>query len=214
MKVYSCNCTFEYSWEEVSTANWRKYCPWNKSSGHVISVDTLSRSVDPSTGIVSLHPGLFHYLIKYSLRCVVQLRTERLITCTQTAPAWVVALLGGSTTSHVYETSYVSPVTKNVTMCSTNLTWSNILSVRETVVYTPDTSSSTPGHERTQLKQHAEITALCGGIKKVKAKIEEASLERFGQNAQRGREGLEAVLKMSRRAFGEEKSQQRRLGIA
>jgi len=193
MKVYSCNCTFEYSWEEVSTANWRKYCPWNKSSSHVISVDTLSRSVDPSTGT---------------------LRTERLITCTQTAPAWVVALLGGSTTSHVYETSYVSPVTKNVTMCSTNLTWSNILSVRETVVYTPDTSSSTPGHERTQLKQHAEITALCGGIKKVKAKIEEASLERFGQNAQRGREGLEAVLKMSRGAFREEKSQQRRLGMA
>lgn len=53
MRVYSCNCTFEYSWEEVSTANWRKYCPWNKSSGHVISVDTLSRSVDPSTGTVS-----------------------------------------------------------------------------------------------------------------------------------------------------------------
>ncbi len=53
MKVYSCNCTFEYSWEEVSTANWRKYCAWNKSSGHVISVDTLSRSVDPSTGTVS-----------------------------------------------------------------------------------------------------------------------------------------------------------------
>lgn len=145
---------------------------------------------------------------------MVQLRTERLITCAQTAPAWVVALLGGSTTSHVYETSYVSPITKNVTMCSTNLTWSKILSVRETVVYTPDTNSSTPGHERTQLKQHAEITALCGGIKKVKAKIEEASLERFGQNAQRGREGLEAVLEMSRRAFREEKLQQRTLGMA
>lgn len=88
------------------------------------------------------------------------------------------------------------------------------MSVRETVVYTHDTHFSTPGHQRTQLKQHAEITALCGGIKKVKAKIEEASLERFGQNAQRGREGLEAVLKMSRGAFMEEKSQQRRFGMA
>ena len=88
------------------------------------------------------------------------------------------------------------------------------MSVRETVVYTPDRSSSKPGHERTQLKQHAEITALCGGIKKVKAKIEEASLERFGQNAQRGREGLEAVLKMSRGAFREEESQHRRLDLA
>lgn len=193
MRVYSYDCTFDYSWEEVSTANWRKYCPWNKSSSHVVAVDTLSRVVDPSTGI---------------------LRTERLITCTQTAPAWVLALLGGSTTSHVYETSYVSPTAKSVTMCSTNLTWNNVLSVRETVVYKPDTTSSTPGHERTQLNQYAEITALCGGIKKVKSKIEEASIERFEQNAQRGREGFEAVLEMSRRVFGEEREQQRKAKLA
>lgn len=54
MRVYSFDCTFDYSWEEVSTANWRKYCPWNKSSNHVVAVDTLSRFVDPSTGIVCL----------------------------------------------------------------------------------------------------------------------------------------------------------------
>ncbi len=47
------DCTFDYSWEEVSTANWRKYCPWNDKTTHVIAVDTLSRNVDPSTGIVS-----------------------------------------------------------------------------------------------------------------------------------------------------------------
>ncbi|MCJ1422513.1 hypothetical protein MMC29_000393 [Sticta canariensis] len=193
MRVYSYDCTFDYSWEEVSTANWRKYCPWNKSSSHVVAVDTLSRVVDPSTGI---------------------LRTERLITCTQTAPAWVLALLGGSTTSHVYETSYVSPTTKSVTMCSTNLTWNNVLSVRETVVYKPHMTSSTTGHERTELNQYAEITALCGGIKKVKSKIEEASVERFEQNAQRGREGFETVLEMSRRVFGEEREQQRKAQLA
>lgn len=144
----------------------------------------------------------------------LQLRTERLITCTQTAPAWVLALLGGSTTSHVYETSYVSPSAKSVTMCSTNLTWNNVLSVRETVVYKPDTTSSKSGPERTQLNQYAEITALCGGIKKVKSKIEEASVERFEQNAQRGREGFEAVLEMSRRVFGEEREQQRKAQLA
>ena len=95
-------------------------------------------------------------------------------------------------------------------MCSTNLTWNNVLSVRETVVYKPYTDISTSGHERTQLNQYAEITALCGGIKKIKTKIEEASIERFEQNAKRGREGFEAVLEMSRRVFGEEKEQQRR----
>jgi hypothetical protein len=53
MKVFSNSCNFDYSWEEVSTANWRKYCPWNDKSTHVIAVDTLSRHVDSDTGIVS-----------------------------------------------------------------------------------------------------------------------------------------------------------------
>lgn len=53
MKVFSSDCTFDYSWDEVSTANWRKYCPWNDKSTHVTAVDTLSRTVEPSTGFVS-----------------------------------------------------------------------------------------------------------------------------------------------------------------
>ena len=52
MKVFASNCTFDYSWEEVSTANWRKYCPWNDKSTHVVAVDILSRRVEPQTGIV------------------------------------------------------------------------------------------------------------------------------------------------------------------
>lgn len=54
MKVFSNSCSFNYSWDEVSTANWRKYCPWNDKSTHVIAVDTLSRHVDPESGIVCL----------------------------------------------------------------------------------------------------------------------------------------------------------------
>jgi hypothetical protein len=53
MKVFSSTCTFDYSWDEVSTANWRKYCPWNDKATHVVGVDTLSRTIDPQTGIVS-----------------------------------------------------------------------------------------------------------------------------------------------------------------
>ena len=56
MKVYSSTSEFDYSWDEVSTANWRKYCPWNRKTPHVIAVDTLSRSVDPATGVVSCSP--------------------------------------------------------------------------------------------------------------------------------------------------------------
>jgi hypothetical protein len=56
MKIFQQNTEFDYSWEEVSTSNWQKYGPWNESCKHVIAVDTLSRTVDPSTGIVSAPP--------------------------------------------------------------------------------------------------------------------------------------------------------------
>lgn len=195
MKVFSNDCTFDYSWEEVSTANWRKYCPWNDKSTHVIAVDTLSRHVDPATGIVRLpspQPHLLH------ADCS-QLRTERLITCKQSAPKWLATLMGGTETSHVFETSYVDPASKKVTMTSSNMTWSNILSVQETVVYQPLSAA------KTQFVQDAKITALCGGWQKVKNAVEEATVTRFSENARKGKEGFEAVLEMSRRVFSEEK---------
>jgi len=161
-----------------------KYCPWNEQSTHVIGVDTLSRYVDPETGI---------------------LRTERLITCKQSAPKWLQSLLGGMDTSLVFETSYVDPLAKKVTMTSHNLTFSNIINVQETVVYQ---SSSTT---KTQFVQDAKITAVCGGWQKVKNAVEEASVVRFSENARKGKEGFEAVLEMSRRVFGEEKQRQQPL---
>lgn len=182
MKVFSNTCTFDYSWEEVSTANWRKYCPWNEKSTHVIAVDTLSRHVDPETGI---------------------LRTERLITCKQSAPKWLASLMGGNETSHVYETSYVDPQTKKVTMTSHNLTFSNIINVQETVVYQPYSST------QTQFVQEAKITAVCGGWQKIKNAVEEATVNKFKENAIKGKEGFEAVLEMSRRAFSEEKEREK-----
>ena len=53
--------------------------------------------------------------------------------------------------------------------------------------------------------QEAKIVALCGGWQKIKTKLEEASVERFRENAKKGREGFEAVLEMSRKVFGEER---------
>lgn len=189
MRVFSSNYTFDYSWDEVSTQNWRKYCPWNKSSTHVLAVDTLSRHIDPSTGI---------------------LRTERLITCSQAAPDWIMAIFGGNRAAYSLETSYVDPVQKRVTMCSINLTWANLISVRETVVYQRDESNSELGHERTKLEQEARIVALAGGWQRIKSKIEEVTVEQFGENAKRGREGFEMVLETSRRVFGEEKERRRK----
>jgi len=89
-------------------------------------------------------------------------------------------------------------------MCSTNLTWADLLSVRETVIYRP--SASAP-YARTEFEQDAKITALCGGWQKVKNSIEQATVDRFSQNATRGREGFEMVLAMSRKVFAQEREQ-------
>jgi hypothetical protein len=210
MKIFESSYDFDYSWEEVSTGNWRKYCPWNDKSTHVLAVDTLSRHVDPSTGIVRPSSISGHPHFGFPVTDSVQLRTERLITCKQSAPKWVQPFLGGTEYSHVYETSYVDLAAKKVTMCSHNMTWSDLLNVRETVVYRPAPATPGSSSEKTRFEQHAQITALCGGWQKVRNSIEQFTVDRFGQNAKKGREGFEAVLEMSRKVFGEEREKQKR----
>jgi len=182
MKVFSNSVTFNYSWDEVSTANWQKYGPWNNKSEHVIAVDTLSRSIDPSTNI---------------------LRTERLITCKQSAPEWLKSFFGNVDVSHVYEASYIDPDSKTLTMVSHNLTWNNFATVQEEVVYKPGKMAG----EQTEFVQTARITALAGGWQKIKNSIEDSLVTRFRENAVKGREGFERGLHMSRLAFAEEKRQ-------
>jgi PRELI-like family len=87
-------------------------------------------------------------------------------------------------------------------MCSINLTWSELLTVRETVQYTPH---PTMPESKTIFMQRAEVTALCGGWQKIKNKIEAFMVEQFSQNAAKGREGFEMVLKKAREVFREER---------
>jgi len=185
MKYFQQTVEFDYSWEEVSTSNWQKYGPWNEKTPHVIAVDTLSRTVDPVTGI---------------------LRSERLITCRQNTPKWVNTILGigNNDNSMVYETSYVDPVAQKLTLCSMNVTWADLLNVRETCVYQP-APTSTQSTPTTTFTQRAEITALCGGWQKIKNSIEQFTVERFQQNAAKGKEGFEMVLEKAREVFQEQR---------
>jgi hypothetical protein len=102
----------------------------------------------------------------------------------------------------VYETSYVDPVAKKLTLCSMNMTWSDLLNVRETCIYQPVPSSPS---DKTAFTQRAEITALCGGWQKIKNSIEQFSVERFQQNAAKGKEGFEMVLERARQVFQEQR---------
>lgn len=108
----------------------------------------------------------------------------------------------GNDTSYVYETSYVNPRNKTLTLCAHNLTWTDILTVRETVQYKAHKMSPA---QKTFMTQRAEITAVCGGWQNVKNKIECFSLDRFQQNADKGREGFEMVLARAREVFREER---------
>lgn len=165
MKLFSSEHQFAYPWEQVTAANWQKYP--NEVSTHVVGVDVLRREVDPSTGILT---------------------TERLLTCEQAIPSWLRPLVVGNSRSYVREISLVDPHRKTLTMRSCNLTMCNLLRVHETCVYSPSKDGSS-----TKFTQMAEITAYASW-KKICDKIEDWSVERFGQNAIKGRTGFEGVL--------------------
>lgn len=168
MKIFENTCTFEYPWQQVSAAHWRKYP--NEKADHVVAVDTLNREYDAKRGL---------------------LRIERLITCRQAAPRWIVKLVGGTEDSYVREVSEVNLFNQSLTLMSTNLTFSNIMSVQETVRYLPHPSNTT---QKTLFVQDARITAYGALSRFANNAMENFTIDRFKQNALRGRAGFETVL--------------------
>lgn len=167
MKLFSSEHLFNYSWEQVTAANWQKYP--NELSTHVVAVDILGRTIDQEKRI---------------------LRTERLLTCKQPVPKWLSYLTGGLDHSYVREVSEVDLINKTLVMKSHNLTMNHLLEVNETVIYRPDKDLP---QARTLFDQSAEIRAYAS-FKKICEKIEDWSVERFGQNAIIGKRGFELVL--------------------
>lgn len=168
MRLFQNSYDFEYPWDQVTAANWKKYP--NKVSTHVVAVDVLRREL--------LNDGQ-------------KLVSERLITVKQGVPRWILMLLGGSNVSHVREVSIVDLATKTLTLRSCNLTYSNILKVYETVKYQPHPDDPI---NKTRFEQEAQITAY-GGITKICTKMEEWSVQRFNDNALKGKLGFDTVLK-------------------
>ncbi|KAL5636011.1 hypothetical protein ACGC1H_004727 [Rhizoctonia solani] len=169
--VYSQSFPYNHSWAHVNRGIWHKYP--NPQCAHVVSVDVVDRSVDPVTGVI---------------------RTERVLGCKQAAPRWIVKLLGGSDDAFVREISFVDPVTARTTVTSVNLSLSQYVTVLENIVYEPVRGPD--GRMRTQFTQTAEIQARMAIWRSVGERLEKFSVDRFGQNAQLGREGFESVLGM------------------
>ena len=84
MRLFHNQHVFDYSWDYITAANWKKYP--NEVSTHVVAVDVLRRELDISGKVLT---------------------SERLITCKQSVPQWVMMLVGGSNISYVREVSVV-----------------------------------------------------------------------------------------------------------
>ncbi|KAK6460492.1 PRELI-like family-domain-containing protein [Scheffersomyces coipomensis] len=166
MKLFESEHYFNYPWDQVTAANWQKYP--NELSTHVVSVDILNRSIDVDNKT---------------------LRTERLIGCKQAIPNWLSFIVGGQKLSYVREVSEVDLINNTLVLKSHNLTMNHILLVNETVIYKPDPQLKS----RTIFTQSAEITAYAA-ITRICDKLEEWSVERFGQNAKTGKLAFEGVL--------------------
>ncbi|ODV85838.1 hypothetical protein CANARDRAFT_7201 [[Candida] arabinofermentans NRRL YB-2248] len=167
MKIFNSTQTFDYPWDHVSAANWQKYP--NEVSTHVVAVDVLRREFDPESQ---------------------KLVTERLITCKQPIPSWLSFIVGGDNKSFIREISTVDRLTKTVVMRSCNMTMCKLLKVYETVTYTQDPLDL----NKTKFEQTAEITAYAS-LRRLCDRIEDWSVERFGQNASKGKQGFDSVLK-------------------
>lgn len=169
MKLFQNSYDFDYPWEQVTAANWKKYP--NAISTHVVAVDVLKREIiNEGNSLVS----------------------ERLITIKQGVPRWIMMLVGGSNVSYVREISTVDLKAKTLTLRSCNLTSSNILKVYETVKYSPHPEDPA---NKTLFKQEAQITAY-GTINRLCSKMEDWSVQRFNDNAMKGKLGFDSVLEV------------------
>ncbi|KAG5648254.1 hypothetical protein DXG03_006212 [Asterophora parasitica] len=165
MHFFSQAFNYEHPWSHVVIGMWHKYP--NSKCSHVISIDTIDRSVDPKTGII---------------------RTERVLGCKQKTPTWIVKLFGGSEDAFVREISFIDPSTQNATITSVNLSLSQFATCFERIQYSP------MSHSRTHFTQTAEIQARMTLWRTAADGLERWLVQRFEQNAHLGKLGFTDVL--------------------
>ncbi|KAG0150984.1 hypothetical protein CROQUDRAFT_72513 [Cronartium quercuum f. sp. fusiforme G11] len=179
MITFEAQHLFPFPFREVALGIWHKYP--NELSEHITSVDVLNRSF--------LSDGT--------------LRTERLITIRQSAPRWIMKLVGGAEEQFVREVIFSKPAGLSgpsspamILMGSINLSMSSIMICKEKIRYEP--SPANPNY--TIFKQIAEMEAqgrLAAGQtwQAIGKQVESWGRDRFAKNAATGREGFTGVLK-------------------
>uniref|UniRef100_A0A8C1E1G0 PRELI domain containing 3 n=1 Tax=Cyprinus carpio carpio TaxID=630221 RepID=A0A8C1E1G0_CYPCA len=165
MKIWTSEHVFNHPWETVTKAAMQKYPnPMNPS---VFGVDVLDRNVD--------RQGRLH--------------SKRLLSTEWGLPSIVRSIIGNTRTcTYIQEHSVVDPKEKTFELQSTNITFTNMVSVDERLVYRPHPEDP----EKTMLTQEAIISVK--GVS-LSSYLEGLMASTISSNAGKGREAMEWVIR-------------------
>ncbi|XP_037535362.1 PRELI domain containing protein 3B [Nematolebias whitei] len=165
MKIWTSEYTFNHPWEMVTKAAMQKYPnPMNPS---VVGVDVLDRSVDQQ--------GRLH--------------SKRLLSTEWGLPSIVKSLIGITRTcTYIQEQSVIDPNQKTFELQSTNISFTNMVSVDEKLTYKPHPDNP----EKTILTQEAIISVK--GVS-LSSYLEGVMASSISTNAGKGREAMEWVIR-------------------
>jgi len=162
MKIWSSEHVFNYPWQSVIQGQFRKYP--NPHNPAVIGMDVIHRHV--SHGVLHSH---------------------RIVTSKWGFPSWVLGLVGGDGSGHAYEYSTVEPDTKVMKMQTRNLSLSHVVTMVETISYTPHPQDPT----KTLMNQQTEVSVrglpLCNYLENI---IVNTALS----NASKGRHAIDWIV--------------------
>lgn len=163
MKIWSSEHIFENPWELVVRAQWRKYP--NKFNQAVEGIDVVDRTIDEK-GV---------------------LRSHRLLSTKWGIPDWATKLIGADGIGHASEHSQVDPKNKTMEMKTRNLTFCNMITIDEKLVYSPHPEDK----NKTCLKQEAIVNVK--GVP-LGSYIESFVCDNISKNASKGREAMDHVM--------------------
>ncbi|XP_034021996.1 PRELI domain containing protein 3B [Thalassophryne amazonica] len=165
MKIWTSEHIFHHPWETVTKAAMQKYPnPMNPS---VFGVDVLDRNVDTQ--------GRLH--------------SKRLLSTEWGLPSIVRSIIGiARTCTYIQEHSVVDPKKKTLELQSTNITFTNLVSVDEKLTYKPHPEDP----HKTILTQEAIITVK--GVS-LSSYLEGVMASSISTNAGKGREAMEWVIR-------------------
>ncbi|XP_005993633.1 PRELI domain containing protein 3B [Latimeria chalumnae] len=165
MKIWTSEHVFNHPWETVMTAAMQKYPnPMNPS---IVGVDVLDRRIDVN--------GKLH--------------SNRLLSAEWGLPSIVKSLIGASRTrTYIQEHSVVDPEQQTMELRSSNITFTNMVSVDERLIYKPHPRDP----EKTILTQEAIISVK--GVS-LSSYLEGVMANTISSNANKGREAMEWVIR-------------------